>query len=46
MEKTYIVGLVKEESKSDLWHKILGHMTKWGLKILAEQNILPRIKGT
>ena len=46
VEKSDIVSVAKEDSTSDLWHRILGHMTERGLKILAETEILPRIKGT
>ena len=46
VEKSDIVGVAKEEPTSDLWHKILGHMTERGLKFLAKQKLLPGIKGT
>ena len=46
MEKSDIVGLAKEESTSDLWHKRIGHVTEIWLKIVVEQNLLPGIKGT
>ena len=46
MEKSNIVGVAKEESTSELWHKRLGHMTGRGLKILAQKKLLHGIKGT
>ena len=46
VEKSDIVGVVKEEYTSELWNKRLGHMTKKVLKILLEKNILPGINGT
>ena len=33
------------DSDSELWHKILGHMTQRGMYILAEKDLLPEVKG-
>ena len=46
VEKLDIVVVAKEESTIDLWHKRLEHMIERGFKILVEQKLFPRIKGT
>jgi hypothetical protein len=45
LQKEDIVATAtKEDPTTNLWHKILGHLTERGLKILAEQKPFPRIK--
>jgi hypothetical protein len=44
LQKEDIVATAtKEDPTTNLWHKILGHLTERGLKIHAEQKIFPRI---
>jgi hypothetical protein len=44
LQKEDIVATTtKEDPTTNLWHKILGHLTERGLKILAEQKLFPRI---
>ena len=36
---------VLANSKGELWHKRLGHMSERGVHMLAEKNLLPEVKG-
>jgi hypothetical protein len=45
LQKENILAIAtKEDPTTNLSHKILGHLTQRGLKILAEQKLFPRIK--
>ena len=36
---------VAADSNGEIWHKWLGHMSKKGMHILANQKLLPEVKG-
>ena len=36
---------VVADSSGELWHKRLGHMSEKGMHLLAEQELLPKVKG-
>ena len=36
---------VATDSSGEIWHKRLGHMSKKGMHILANQKLLPEVKG-
>jgi len=41
-----IINAVKNDNTVELWHKMLGHMSEKGMKLLAKKNFLSRIKST
>ena len=36
---------VTTDSVGQIWHKRLGHMSEKGLHLLADQKLLPEVKG-
>ena len=36
---------VAADSSGEIWHKRLGHMSERGMHILADQKLLPEVKG-
>lgn len=44
-DKTNEATIAKEGNSIDLWHKLFGHMSKKGLKIRVDKNMIPSTKS-
>ena len=41
-----VVNTLENDSSTDLWHRMLGHMSEKGLQVLSKKELLAGIKGT